>query len=52
MARANPVTEERQSLYERDFYRWIEQQASRLREGRLDRVEARSAPSRTTSSFC
>jgi hypothetical protein len=39
MARANPVTEERQSLYERDFYRWIEQQASRLREGRLDRLD-------------
>jgi hypothetical protein len=39
MARANPVTEERQSLYERDFYLWIEQQAARLRDGRLDELD-------------
>jgi hypothetical protein len=26
MASANSVTEDRQSLYERDFYLWIEQQ--------------------------
>ena len=64
MARADPVIEERQSLYERDFYLWLEQQAARLREGRLDQldvanlleefedmVEARSVPSRATSSF-
>lgn len=39
MARADPVTKERQSLYERDFYLWLEQQASRLREGRLDELD-------------
>jgi hypothetical protein len=39
MARADPVIEERQSLYERDFYLWLEQQASRLREGRLDELD-------------
>ncbi|MGH6903728.1 MAG: DUF29 domain-containing protein [Geminicoccaceae bacterium] len=39
MARADPVTEERQSLYERDFYLWIEQQASRLRKGRLEELD-------------
>ena len=39
MARADPVTEERESLYERDFYLWLEQQASRLREGRLDELD-------------
>jgi hypothetical protein len=39
MARAYPVTEERPSLYERDFYLGIEQQASRLREGRLDQLD-------------
>lgn len=39
MARADPATEERQSLYERDFYLWLEQQASRLREGRLDELD-------------
>ncbi|MGH6897845.1 MAG: DUF29 domain-containing protein [Geminicoccaceae bacterium] len=39
MARADPVTEERQSLYERDFYLWLEQQASRLREGRLEELD-------------
>jgi Domain of unknown function DUF29 len=39
MARAGPVTKERPSVYERDFYLWIEQQASRLREGRLDEID-------------
>ena len=39
MARADPVTKERPSLYERDFYLWLEQQASRLREGRLDEID-------------
>jgi hypothetical protein len=39
MARADPVTEERQSLYERDFYLWTEQQAALLREGRLDELD-------------
>jgi Domain of unknown function DUF29 len=39
MARANPATEERQSLYERDFYLWLEKQATRLRDGRLDQLD-------------
>jgi len=39
MARAAPVREERQSLYERDFYLWTEQQARLLREGRLDELD-------------
>ena len=39
MARANPVTDERRSLYERDFYLWVEQQAMLLREGRLDELD-------------
>ncbi len=39
MARADPVTQERQSLYERDFYLWLEQQAALLREGRLDELD-------------
>jgi hypothetical protein len=39
MARADPVTEERQSLYERDFHLWVEQQAALLREGRLDELD-------------
>jgi hypothetical protein len=39
MARADPVTKERRSLYERDFYMWIEQQAARLREGRLGEID-------------
>jgi Domain of unknown function DUF29 len=39
MARADPITEERQSLYERDFYLWVEQQAALLREGRLDELD-------------
>ena len=39
MARANPVTDEHPSLYERDFYLWVEQQAMLLREGRLDHLD-------------
>jgi hypothetical protein len=39
MARANPATEERRSLNERDFYLWIEQQAARLRDGRLEQLD-------------
>jgi hypothetical protein len=39
MARANPVTGERQSLYERDFYLWVEEQSVLLREGRLDELD-------------
>jgi hypothetical protein len=39
MADTGPTTEERQSLYERDFYLWIKQQATLLREGRLDELD-------------
>jgi hypothetical protein len=39
MTRAGPMTRQRPSLYERDFYLWIEQQASWLREGRLDEID-------------
>jgi hypothetical protein len=39
MARAAPVIENRQSLYERDFYLWLEQQAALLRERRLDELD-------------
>jgi Domain of unknown function DUF29 len=39
MARADAMTEGRQSLYERDFYLWLEQQAALLREGRLDELD-------------
>ena len=39
MARADSVTDERQSLYDRDFYLWVEQQAALLREGRLDELD-------------
>jgi hypothetical protein len=39
MARADPVAEDRRSLYERDFYLWLEQQAALLREGRLDQLD-------------
>jgi Domain of unknown function DUF29 len=39
MAPAEAVTEERQSLYERDFYLWLEQQAALLRDGRLDELD-------------
>jgi hypothetical protein len=36
MARANPVTDELRSLYERDFYLWVEEQVRLLREGSLE----------------
>ena len=39
MARANPVTEEGQSLYERDFCLWVEEQARLLRQGSLERLD-------------
>jgi hypothetical protein len=39
MARAKPTTDERQSLYERDFCLWLEQQAALLREGRFDELD-------------
>jgi hypothetical protein len=39
MARAHPATEQHPSLYERDFYLWIEQQAALLREKRLDELD-------------
>ena len=39
MARADPVTEERRSLYERDFCLWIEEQARLLRQGDLERLD-------------
>ena len=39
MARADPVTEQRQSLYERDFCLWVEEQARLLREGRLPQLD-------------
>ena len=39
MARADPVTEERPSLYERDFCLWVERQAELLRAGRLDELD-------------
>ncbi len=39
MARAKPVADQRDSLYERDFYLWLEQQAELLREGRLDELD-------------
>jgi hypothetical protein len=39
MARANPVTDERRSLYERDFCLWVEEQARLLKEGRLEQLD-------------
>jgi hypothetical protein len=39
MARADPVTGQRQSLYERDFCLWVEEQARLLREGRLPQLD-------------
>jgi Domain of unknown function DUF29 len=39
MARARPAAEQRQSLYERDFCLWVEQQAALLREGRFDELD-------------
>jgi hypothetical protein len=39
MARAEPVADDRQSLYERDFCLWLEQQAALLRERRFDELD-------------
>ena len=39
LARADPTTEERQSLYERDFRLWLQRQAALPREGRLDELD-------------
>jgi hypothetical protein len=39
MAHANPVTEERPSLYERDFCLWVEEQARLLRESEFERLD-------------
>jgi hypothetical protein len=39
VARADPGAEERQSLYERDFCLWIEEQARLLRQGALERLD-------------
>lgn len=39
MARAQPLTDEGQSLYERDFCLWVEEQARLLREGRLENLD-------------
>jgi Domain of unknown function DUF29 len=39
MARADPLTTERQSLYERDFYLWVEEQTRLLRQGALERLD-------------
>jgi hypothetical protein len=39
VARAEPLAEEQESLYERDFRLWLEQQAALLREGRLDQLD-------------
>jgi hypothetical protein len=39
MARADPLTEARPSLYERDFCLWLERQSELLREGRLGELD-------------
>jgi hypothetical protein len=39
LARAKAFADNRQSLYERDFYLWLEQQAALLREGRFDQLD-------------
>ena len=39
MARANPMTEARPSLYERDFCLWVEEQVRLLRQGTLERLD-------------
>ena len=39
MARADPLTDERQSLYESDFYRWVEEQTRLLRQGALEHLD-------------
>ena len=39
MARADPLTHERQPLYERDFYLWVEEQTRLLRQGAFERLD-------------
>jgi hypothetical protein len=39
VARAEALGDERQSLYERDFCLWLEQQAALLQEGRFDKLD-------------
>jgi hypothetical protein len=39
MARVDSLTEQRPSLYERDFYLWVEEQARLLRQGILERID-------------
>jgi hypothetical protein len=39
VARAEASADDRQPLYERDFYLWLEQQAALLREGRVDQLD-------------
>jgi Domain of unknown function DUF29 len=39
MARADPLTKDRPSLYERDFCLWVEEQAGLLRQGELERLD-------------
>ena len=39
MARAKAFADDRQSLYERDFCLWLEQQAALLRDGRFDELD-------------
>jgi uncharacterized protein DUF29 len=39
MARADPLTTDRPSLYERDFCLWVEEQARLLRQGALERLD-------------
>ena len=39
MARADPLTEERPSLYERDFCLWVEEQVRLLRQGALEHLD-------------
>jgi hypothetical protein len=39
VARAEVLADGRQSLYERDFYRWLAQQAALLREGDLHELD-------------
>jgi hypothetical protein len=39
VARAEALSDDRQTLYERDFNLWLEQQAALLREGRLGELD-------------
>jgi hypothetical protein len=39
VARAETLTKENKTLYERDFCLWLEQQARLLREGRFDQLD-------------